>query len=373
MTQRTRRLGLVVALAAGSPLLGAGRGHALPPGAPKIGMVCTPGAVTGTTHTFNLVTMAGHISTPDGNDVLMWSYANADPPDDGAFQFPGPVLCVTQGETVVVNLRNTLPEPSSIVFPGQEGVSSIGGSPGLLASEAAPNGTVAYTFAASSPGTYVYESGSNIAKQLEMGLHGALVVRPSLGANYAYDATTQFDPSREYLNLVSELDPDLHHAVETGATYDFTKLRNRYFTVNGRAFPDTIQDNGSALLPSQPYGALVRIQPNDAGTNPLPALIRMINAGALNHPYHPHGNHLRQIAQDGRLLRGPAGTSSASTERFGETIGSGQTQDYLLRWDDQDHWNPNGPPVQRLLPQPNYRSLVFKNGVTWYGGNPYLG
>ena len=78
-----------------------------------------------------------------------------------------------------------------------------------------------------------------------MGLYGALVVRPTAGADRAYgDASTQFDPSREYLMLLNEIDPDLHHAVETGGTYDFNALHNRYFTINGREFPDTIQDNG---------------------------------------------------------------------------------------------------------------------------------
>ena len=41
------------------------------------------------------------------------------------------MLCVTQGETVVVNLTNNLPEASSIVFPGQDAqVTASGGSPG---------------------------------------------------------------------------------------------------------------------------------------------------------------------------------------------------------------------------------------------------
>src|SRR5205823_6211920 len=140
------------------------------------------------------------------------------------------------------------------------------------------------------------------SKQVEMGLYGALVVRPSLGTNFAYNsAATQFNPGREFLMLFNEIDPDLHKAVETGGTYDVNALHNRYFAVNGREFPDTILDNGSALLPDQPYGALVRIQPNTA-SNPQPALIRMLNAGLLNHPFHPHGNHTTEIAQDGRLI-----------------------------------------------------------------------
>ena len=87
-----------------------------------------------------------------------------------------------------------------------------------------------------------------------MGLFGALIVRPTLGAGYAYSAATQFDPGREYLLLLSELDPDLHHAVETGGDYDVNAQRDRYFSINGREFPDTVQDNGTGQLPNQPYG-----------------------------------------------------------------------------------------------------------------------
>jgi len=372
MTQRTRRLGLVLALTVASGLgvaaLPAATVHAAPP---KTGMLCTNGSLTGTTRTFDLTANTGYIETPDGNSVFMWSYSVTG----GHFQSPGPVLCATQGETVVVHLTNTLPEPVSVVFPGQAGVSAGGtGTPGPLTSEAAAGGgTVTYTFEAGSPGTYLYESGSDPAKQVEMGLYGALVVRPDAascpavtGTGCAYGDGTRFDSAREYLLLLSEIDPALHHAVETvpAGTYDFNALHNRYFAINGREFPDTLQDNGTGLLPNQPYGALVRIQPNSSPTT-APALLRMINAGALNHPFHPHGNHTREIAQDGRLL--------ASTEHFGETIGSGQTIDYLLRWDDQDHWAPNPPGQPLPVPQPNYRDLMFKDGNTYYSGNPYLG
>ena len=372
MRQRTRRLGLVLALVlvAGSAVLAQGPAAALPANAAKLGMVCTPGTVSGGTHTFNLVANSGNIDTPDGNSIFMWSYANHDAPDNDHFQVPGPVLCATQGETVVVNLTNTLPERTSIVFPGQDAqVTASGGVAGLLTTEAgAAGGTVSYSFTAGSPGTYLYESGTAPSKQVEMGLVGALVVRPNTancpavaGTDCAYGAATRFDPKKEYLLLLNEIDPDLHHAVETGGTYDVNALHNRYFAINGREFPDTIQDNGTALLPNQPYGALVRLQPTAAGEPP--ALLRMLNAGLLNHPFHPHGNHTREIAQDGRLV--------ASTEHFGETVGSGQTKDYLLRWDDPDNWNPNTN--QLPVAQPNYRNLDFKDGNTFYSGSPYLG
>jgi hypothetical protein len=364
MRRTVRRLGLAVVLVSAPALLGLVPADALPVGAKPIGMVCTPGTAAGGVRTFNLVANTGYVETPDGNSIHMWSYANGDAPDNGHFQSPGPVLCASQGETVVVNLTNTLAEPTSIVFPGQDAaVTATGGTAGLLTTEAAgAGGTVSYRFLAGSPGTYLYESGSDVSKQVEMGLYGALIVRPSAGAEFAYNsAATAFDPAHEFLLLLNEIDPDLHHAVETGGSYDVNALHNRYFAINGREFPDTVQDNGSGLLPNQPYGALVRIQPN-TGTNTRPALLRMLNAGLLNHPFHPHGNHTTQIAQDGRLV--------APNEHFGETIGSGQTEDFLLRWDDQDNWSPANPlPVSA----PNYRDVVFKDGNTYYGGSPYLG
>ncbi|MFF0268198.1 multicopper oxidase domain-containing protein [Kribbella sp. NPDC004536] len=359
--QRIRRSLAGLALIAGVLVpLASLTASAKPEAVPPTGMVCSTGSLAGTTRTFALTASAGTIDTPDGNSVFMWSYS----PLGGHFQSPGPVLCAEQGETVVVTLHNSLPEATSIVFPGQDSaVTATGGTNGLLTTEAAAGGDVSYSFTAGQPGTYLYESGSDVAKQIEMGLAGALIIRPALGDDYAYgNASTQFAPTREYLLLLSDIDSDLHHAVEVGGTYDVNALRNRYFAINGREFPDTIQDNGSALLPNQPYGALVRLQPNTPADN-RPALIRMINVGAVNHPFHPHGNHTRQIAQDGRLV--------ASTEHFGETIGAGQTEDFLLRWDDADNWNPTTNPLP--VAQPNYRNLFFKDGNTWYSGSPYLG
>lgn len=375
MRLRARRSGLV-ALVAGvvGACLMPTQALALPADAPPIGMICDNGTAAGGTRTFNLVAETGYMTTPEGNSVFMWSYGNGDAaaPETGAFQTPGPVLCANSGETVVVHLTNTLPEPSSITFSGQTDVTAAGGAAGLLTTEApAAGGTVTYTFSANAPGTYLYQSGSDVTKQIQMGLYGALVVRPAGHADWLYaDAATRFDPTREYLILLSDIDPDLHHAVETNSTYDVTSLNSKYFTVNGRSFPDTIQKNGVAWLPTQPYGALVRVEPYDAALNPFPAGIRILNAGLLNHPYHPHGNHMTQVAQDGRELATPTG-ASAATERFDETIASGQSQDYLLTWKDQDNWSPSGN--QLPVAQPSYKTLFFKDGNTWYSGNPYLG
>ena len=343
-------------------------------------MVCAGGTPTGAVRNIALNTGTGRISMPEGGSVFMWGYGT--PPD--TFQMSGPVLCVHQGQTVNITLTNNLPEATSIIFPGQTGVTETGGvvaDPAtslLTARQAAPAGnpaasrTVTYSFTASQPGTYLYESGTNPHKQVHMGLYGALVVRPTgtgFGPGYAYNhAATQFDTTREYLVLMHDIDPVLHQAVERNQTYDVTRKHDAYWTINGRSFPDTIANNNASWLPQQPYSALVTVRPPATGSMPLPALMRYVNAGSDNHPFHPHGNHFRLIAQDGRQLLD--GAVDTSMEAFTRTVGAGQTYDLLFRWQNVDQFTLTNPPP---VPLPSNRNLAFKDNASYYSGSPVLG
>src|SRR6478672_1649893 len=154
---------------------------------------------------FSLTASDGYVSTPDGNSIYMWSYGDSS----HGFQLPGPTLCVTSGKKVTVVLHNTLPEPTSIVFPGQTGVTADGNPAqpqfdsnnaltSMVQSADAANGSVTYTFTAGSPGTYLYESGTDVNKQVQMGMYGALVVRPDGHAGQVNDrADSAFNPEHE--------------------------------------------------------------------------------------------------------------------------------------------------------------------------------
>ncbi len=341
------------------------------------GILCT----TNPTATFTLTAKSGTITMPDGNIIFNWSYASGN----GAFQFPGPYLCVNQGDTVTIVLNNTLPEATSIMFPGLEGVMA-NGVPAMpeftgsvltsLVPTAPAGGAITYTFTATSPGTYLYESGTDMGKQVQMGLYGALVVRSSAtvaGALCAYScAQTAFNPATEFVMLLSEIDPFLHQDVERGLAYDVTQLHPRYWLINGRAFPDTILPNNSAILPAQPYSSLVHITVTDALVNPgqEPALVRYLNAGSRNHPFHPHGQNGRVVARDGSPLV-DAASLDLSYETFSSTIGSGQTWDELYAFYDQEHFDPLTNPVPVTTPQ--LQNLNFKGNATYYSGTPYLG
>jgi FtsP/CotA-like multicopper oxidase with cupredoxin domain len=339
---------------------------------PATGIVCTYGPA------FNLTAQSGYIQMSDMNTVYMWSYSLTG----GSFQHPGPVLCVNEGDTVTIALTNSLPynQSTSIIFPGQEDVQA-GGSPaqpefdgnGILTSltkSAAPGASVTYSFIASRPGTFIYESGTNTKTQVPMGLFGALIVRPSMGSGYVYNrADSQFTPTEEFLALLSEVDPYQHQAWEigNGQNYNLNNYRARYWLINGRGFPDSIADNYTTWLPAQPYGSLARIFPYDPATHPYPAVERFINVGSEEYPFHPHGQNGLVIGRDGNPLEGPAG-EDLSFEKFDVNIGPGQTWDVLFKWHDAESYDPVTNPITVTIPD-----LTNVTIGMFYSGSPYLG
>lgn len=336
------------------------------------GIVCT----TSDTATFTLSTSTGTIKTPDDNTVFMWGFVEGDKP----FQHPSPVLCVNEGDTVTIVLKNTLPEDVSIIFPGQENVLAngapaqpqfdAGGAMTSLTNVAPANGgSVTYSFVANSPGTFIYESGTNPEIQVRMGLFGAIVVRPagmdpeSNFANHRLDS----EFNGEFLLFFSEIDPYLNEAVERGFEFDMTTYHPRYWLINGRGFPDTIAPNYATWLPNQPYGSLVRIHPYDPVDNPLPALERFVNVGSEIVPMHPHGKNAVVINQDGRTVESATG-DELSWENYSLPIAPGQTYDGLFHWENKSQYDPVTNPIPVTIP--NVQNLVY--GM-FYSGSPYLG
>jgi FtsP/CotA-like multicopper oxidase with cupredoxin domain len=343
--------------------------------APVDGLEC----MTAANNAFSLTASAGYITTPDGNAIYMWGYSASGSP----FQLPGPTLCVKSGTKVTIVLHNALPEATSIMLLGQPQVlangqpaqpesDTTGNLTSLTTTAPANGGSVTYTFTAGPPGTYLYSSGTDVQKQQQMGLYGALVVRPAGQADRENDrADSTFDPQHEYLYMLSEVDPDAHLAVERRRAYDWTKYRARYFLINGRSMPDTIAPNHSEWLPNQPYGSLIHIKPYDAATNPKPALIRYLNAGAVSYPFHPHGSDEQLISRDGRPAQGTAG-QDLSFSNFLIDVAPGQTADTLMVWKDVEHWDPATNPIPVQLPQLQDQ-IVGPGTETWFNENPYLG
>jgi FtsP/CotA-like multicopper oxidase with cupredoxin domain len=292
-------------------------------------------AITGLTGTqFNLVAREGYVSTPDGGSVYSWGYGL----DTGLMQYPGPTLIVNQGATISVTLKNELPAAAgnvSIVFPGHSATAS-GGVAGAITREAPPDGTTTatYTFTAANPGTYSYHSGTRIGLQVDMGLVGAIIVRPS-GYNAASPQAYNHSDSQytyENLFLLTEMDVPFHQAVEAGVAsgavnVDTTTFFAVTWFINGRCAPDTMLDDGVPWLPNQPYGAMVFMHPGDK------VLLRLIGGGRDSHPFHHHGNNSWIIARDGKLLESAPGQGAdLAVSDFTIAMSPGSTVDATYTW-----------------------------------------
>jgi FtsP/CotA-like multicopper oxidase with cupredoxin domain len=229
--QHVRQIGalllLVAAVATLSALIGGSTAMAAPAAAPAMAPLppttCTS-PVAGE-RVCDLWAKAGTLTLADGNTVNIWGFTDAA---GGTAQLPGPALIVNQGERVTVNLTNDVPgETISLAFPGQDMMPDLTGvGQGLSAS---------YVFTPTVPGTYSYEAGltTNGARQVTMGLYGALIVRPAGHADWAYDGASA--PTGEALLILNEIDPDFN-ADPNG--FMFQSFKAEYWLINGKSFPD---------------------------------------------------------------------------------------------------------------------------------------
>jgi hypothetical protein len=231
---------------------------------------------------------------------------------------------------------------------------------------------------AEKPGTYLYESGTDVDKQVEMGLYGALIVRPTT-PNQAYDsAGTAYQPGREFLHIFSQVDPALHLAVEKGKPFDWGTYSPKYFLLNGRSAPDTVSPNDASWLPSQPMGAMVHVRPQMpawVSSDPnndydhQPALVRYINVMGIDVAFHPHGNTERVIAEDAQPFS-ITGQSDRTYGSFLVDVGPNRTVDAVFSWTDVEHYDPVNNPVPIAMSP--YQDILISGG-TWYSMSPYLG
>ena len=372
------------------------------------------GTSSGAGTAFTLTAMADRITTPDGGSIYFWGFA-AD--SGGRPQYPGPTLLVPTPGPVSITVVNQLPaqfdQRVSLAVGGLSGVvATCSGTASLcvqgpITMEAATGGSVTYSFTASRPGTFLYNSASRPDLQVEMGLAGAMIVRPTTDpAHQAYDdaapanqagnpAGSQYE--QEYLFFLSEMDSEIHDLVEqqgVQAVDDSGRLGYyfpNYWFINGRNAPDTMAEADVPRLPTQPYAALTRTHPGDR------VLMRVVGGGHDMHPFHHHGQHARIIAVDGFPLQTTSGTPfDLSHEVFTIQSLPGQTVDAILRWTGKGlGWDiygskPHtcGPSVDaegldlvthefcgdhlKPLPVVLPEALALTNGP-FYSGSPFLG
>lgn len=267
----------------------------------------------------------GIASLPGGVPTVFWGIATNP---TAAPQLPGPVIEARVGDTVEITLHNRLNEPVCLIFPGQDLTPDpvLDGNGRLISLDrpADPGRSVVYSFPVSRPGTFRYEGGTGPERQVQMGLYGALIVRP---ADYdgadptlrtAYGADTGSGYDVEALIILSELDPAAHDIIPAGTPYNPLGYAPRYWLINGRPFPDCIAPPDTS---TQPLTARVHVL---SGAR---VLLRVINAGFLPHTLAIAGGPARVIAEDAWPRRNAL--LDASYLKNAVTIGPGQTCDLV--------------------------------------------
>ncbi|MBY3049067.1 DUF4396 domain-containing protein [Rhizobium laguerreae] len=210
-------------------------------------------------------------------------------------QLPGPRIQIREGDRVRINVKNSLPESTSVHWHGLVLPNEMDGPAEITQPPIHPGETYVYKFTAGQSGSYFYHSHDHVDRQQALGLYGALMIDPAQA-----DPTTIAD--REYVILLQEW------LKREGLTYPAMPMdggQPNYFTINGRAYPetDTIKMKVGETLKVRFVGS---------------------NNGFI-HPMHIHGGPSTVVARDGINL--------SPTARFqADTVNVGPGQRYDVIW-----------------------------------------
>lgn len=220
---------------------------------------------------------------------------------------PGPLIRVTEGDRVVVTVTNNLEESTSIHWHGLHVPNAMDGVDGLTQEAIEPGQSFRYEFLASHAGTFMYHSHSHArsVEQIDAGLYGLFIIDPQNPRGHP-----KFD--REFLMMLSAWNIPVGggHGTGSGGHGGMGGMPYNYFTINGKAYPDT---------PEWPVksGEVVRI--------------RIANVSNLVHPMHLHGHDFVVLAKDGEPLRTPQPMNTVA-------VASGETYDIAFVANNPGAW-----------------------------------
>ncbi|WP_211748025.1 multicopper oxidase domain-containing protein [Paenibacillus sp. Marseille-Q4541] len=267
---------------------------------------------------FNLYATDGTLTLPDGTSVYVWGYSEKN--EKGSATYPAPVLTVNEGDQVEVTFTNLGTAKKGIKrvahtihFHGLDTNQANDGVP-HTSKDLLVGDQYTYQFVAKHAGTYFYHCHVDTVEHLQMGMTGAFIVKAKDGVNTAWTGGPAYN--KEYTFMLNEIDPVWHKAVEEGKKYDRTSFHPTYFTMNGKAYPDTETDPTTMI----------------EGKLGEKVLVRLINTGYQPHSMHLHGYHFEVIASDGRPL-------ASALVKDTVNIGPGERYDLLITF-DQDGTYP---------------------------------
>ncbi len=236
--------------------------------------------------------------------------------------------------------------------------------------------TFTYYYQPRDAGTYMYHCHFEDVEHVQMGMTGMLFVRPKQNgttknhggktfSRFAYndgDGSTGYH--REFAFMLTELWSEAHYRDAHIQVNDWTDYAPSFWLLNGRAYPDTLADNGSLdagsgdfavpadeRLRYQPISSLVEANKGDR------VLLRLSNLGYQQHAMTLDGLPMRVVAKDAGLLRNGGTDLSFLTNTV--EIGPGESRDVLVDTDTEGEF---------LLYDRNFSFLTNGGDSTQYGG-----
>ncbi|WP_126600244.1 multicopper oxidase family protein [Dictyobacter aurantiacus] len=274
------------------------------------------GATVPQTRTFKLYVRDNWLTMPDGKKAYVFGYT--DNPK-GPAQLPGPTLVVNEGDKVNVILindkdptktqYNTTGDGHTIHLHGLDLYSASDGDP-MTTPPRDANGKVlpygakgkgvqtgslkqgeqfTYSFIADHAGTYWYHCHQSTPEHIQMGMYGAIIIRPVGQPNHAYLNSPAFDVDSTF--VLSDLDLPGHNAdyntlYKNAPDVNWTNSKISYALLNGKAWPETLKDSRSVV--NAKAGQTV--------------LLRLVNAGTQVYTLSAPGLKFQTIGTDGRKL-----------------------------------------------------------------------
>ena len=220
---------------------------------------------------------------------------------------PGPVIRVTEGDSVEVVVTNKLSEATSIHWHGLHVPNDQDGVSGVTQDPIAAGATYTYQFTAPHAGTFMYHAhGPNSREQIDRGLYAPFIIDPAGSDTLEVDKEVTLTIGNWMIGDASGAMPGM----DMGADNTSMSMEYDYFTINGKSFPAT-----DAIEVQE--GQLVRI--------------RFLNPSQTVHPMHLHGTDMAVIAKDGEALATPQRLNVVD-------IAPGDTYDVVFRADNPGTW-----------------------------------
>ena len=272
-----------------------------------------------------------------------------------AAEAPAPTIVVDEDDELFLTLTNVgmvmrpdLFDPHTVHWHGFPEASSVFDGVPDASISVNMGASLTYYYLAKDAGTYMYHCHVEATEHMQMGMLGNLWVRPrqnklpddtdlngfthQTGFTYAYndgDGSTRYDV--EYPIQIGSFDPDFHDASFEVQPLPFAAMEDRYFLLNGRGYPDTVNagvistvDPLGAVQESQPVTSLVTANPDEK------ILLRISNLNVtVFNTLATNGPPMLVVGRDARLLRDGAGANMYySTNSL--TLGGGQSADVII-------------------------------------------